>query len=247
MPTRLLYLLAFCSGFAALSYQVAWSRMLSLTFGSSTLAVSSVVAGFMGGMGIGAWAYHRVQARVSSPLRLYAALELAIAVSAIGLTFVLERLPPVFAILLKSLPESAGGGAVVVRILGAIAILLLPTALMGATYPALCSVAISNRDGLDRHLGSLYGWNTIGAAAGGLVAGILLIPALGLNGAIGIGVGLNLAVGAAALALDARRPVVAAPATEPEGVEAEQVLRSRLPVGVTGAVLFLSGLTTLAY
>ena len=181
-----LYGLAFFSGAAALAYEVSWTKWLSLSFGSSTLGASTAVAGFMGGMGIGAWAYHRVQSRVSSPLRLYAALELAIAVSAVALTFVLERLPPVFAILLKSLPESGEGVAVLVRILGALAILLLPTALMGATYPALCSVAISNRDGLDRHLGSLYGWNTIGAAVGGLVAGILLIPALGLNGAIAI-------------------------------------------------------------
>jgi spermidine synthase len=244
-----LYGLAFFSGAAALAYEVSWTKWLSLSFGSSTLGASTAVAGFMGGMGIGAWAYHRLQARVSSPLRLYAALELAIAASAIGLTFVLERLPPVFAILLKSLPDSGGGVAALVRIGGALVILMLPTALMGATYPALCSVAISNRDGLDRHLGSLYGWNTIGAAAGGLVAGILLIPALGLNGAVGVGVGLNLAVGATALALDARRLRVAAPAREPESeeVEIDEVLPSRLPAGVTGSVLFLSGFTTLAY
>ncbi|MFP6655021.1 MAG: fused MFS/spermidine synthase [Myxococcota bacterium] len=240
-----LYILAFFSGAAALAYEVSWTKWLSLSFGSSTLGASATVAGFMGGMGIGAWAYHRVQARVSSPLRLYAALEIAIAISAIGITFLLERFPPIFAAVMSSLPEAGVGVVVFVRIVGALVVLLLPTALIGATYPALCSVAISNRETLDRNLGSLYGWNTIGAAAGGLVAGIILIPALGLNGAVGVGIALNLAVGVAALLLDLQRGSVAT--SSPGEAAPEESLPSRLPRAVTGAVLFVSGFATLAY
>jgi spermidine synthase len=248
---RRLYALAFFSGAAALAYEVSWTKWLSLSFGSSTLGASAAVAGFMGGMGIGAWTYHRVQDRVASPLRLYAALEVAIAISAVGLTFILERLPPIFALVFSSIPESSHGVGVAVRIFGALSVLLLPTALMGATYPALCDVAISNRDALDRHLGALYGWNTIGAAAGGLVAGIALIPALGLDGAVAVGVALNLAVAVAALAFDVRYRLVAAPTTQLEeaGVveEVEEFIPSRLPRGVVGLVLFSSGFATLAY
>ena len=95
--TLLLYLLAFCSGFAALIYQVAWSRMLSLAFGSTTLAVSGVVAGFLGGMGIGAWLYHRLGNRVGVPLRAYGGLEIGIAASTLVLTVLFARLPMGFA------------------------------------------------------------------------------------------------------------------------------------------------------
>ena len=72
---RSLYLLALLSGAAALSYEVTWAKLLSLTFGRTTLAASAVVGGFLGGMGIGAWLYHWVQERVGRPLRIYAAIE----------------------------------------------------------------------------------------------------------------------------------------------------------------------------
>ena len=240
---RALHALAFASGGAALAYEVSWTKWLSLTFGSSTLAVSAVVAGFMGGMGLGAWAYHRIQARVVNPLRLYAGLEVGIAATALALTALLERMPPVFASLLSMLPESAGGAALAIRIVGVLIVLLLPTALMGATYPALCSVAIGSRDGVDRHLGALYGWNTIGAALGGAIAGIGLIPAFGLDAAVAVGVGVNLVVALGALALD-RVARLGADRSEPV---ADESLPTRLPRAMTSVVLFVSGVATLGY
>jgi spermidine synthase len=242
----LLYAFAFLSGAAALAYEVSWTKWLSLSFGSSTLGVSATVAGFMGGMGIGAWAYHYAKARVANPLRLYAALECGIALSAIGLTWILERLPELFSMLLPSLSEAGGGWSTVVRVTTALVVLLLPTALIGATYPALCSVVISNSAALDRHLGAVYGWNTIGAAGGALIAGIVLIPAIGLNGAVGVGVALNLVVAAAALAIDGREwPRETDPPRVPP--ERDVQFANSLPRGVTGGILFLSGFTTLAY
>jgi hypothetical protein len=59
-------------------------KLLSLTFGRTTLAASAVVGGFLGGMGIGAWLYHLVQERVGRPLVIYAAIEVAIAIAAAG-------------------------------------------------------------------------------------------------------------------------------------------------------------------
>jgi len=241
-----LYVFSFLSGAAALAYEVSWTKWLSLSLGSSTLGVSATVAGFMGGMGVGAWAYHHAQARATSPLRLYALLELAIALCAVALTGLLERLPELFSTLLASVSETSGGTSLVVRLTTALTVLLVPTALMGATYPALCSVVISNRDGLDRHLGTLYGWNTIGAACGGLLAGIGLIPAIGLNGTVGVGVGLNLAVAAAAIAIDVRST---RDATEGTGITPDDEFRvsSGIPRILTGSILLLSGVTTLAY
>jgi spermidine synthase len=93
MQIALLYTFAFLSGSAALVYQVAWSKALSLTFGSSTLAISAVVAGFMGGMGIGAWLYHRVKSRGGSPLRGYGLLELGIAFTTAALTRTIHEAP----------------------------------------------------------------------------------------------------------------------------------------------------------
>ena len=160
----LLYFFAAASGGAALVYQVVWAKMLSFSFGSTVLAASSVVAGFMGGMGLGAWWFHRVNERLRQPLRLYAGLELGIALSTSLLTFAFSALPGVVAGVASTIQE--GIALDLFRILFVFLVLLVPSALMGATYPALCVVLIRSHRGVDLHLGRLYGLNTLGPPPG---------------------------------------------------------------------------------
>ena len=242
VPTHLLYALAFLSGSAALVYQVAWTRMLSLTFGSSTLAVSAVVAAFLGGMGIGAWLYHRVGDRVGAALRVYGGIEIGIAVSTAVFTLIFSFLPGWFASLAGLLPPGLAMNAF--RIASVFALLVLPSALMGATYPALCSAMIHSRQEVERHLGWIYGFNTLGAAAGALVTGVVLIEFLGSRGSVLAANAVNLTVAACALLLDRRqskRPQ-STPATPPD-----ESLPTDLPFWLTGLVLFGSGFATLGY
>jgi spermidine synthase len=239
---RILYALAFLSGFAALVYQVSWARLLSLTFGSTTLAASAVVAGFMGGMGLGAWRLHRLEARVASPMRLYGLLEIGIALAAAAATVVIGLLPEAFARVAHGVP--AGVGFDLLRIATVFALLLLPAALMGATYPALCLVLIRSSHGVERHLGAIYGINTVGAAVGALAAGIVAVERLGLRDSVLLANGVNLAVGATALAL-ARG--AAGPAGPARAVEGAPLAPSALPAWVAAVVLFGSGFATIAY
>lgn len=238
-----LYLLAFLSGAAALTYEVTWARQLSLTFGRTTLAASVVVGGFLGGMGIGAWLYHLVQERLGRPLVIYAALEISIAIAAAVVTIIFEGLPGTFAVLLHAIP--AGPLLSLFRVVSVFVLLLVPAALMGATFPALCTAAIHDRSEVDRHLGMIYGLNTLGAAAGALVAGVFLIQALGLRGSVWVGNGLNLLIGITALLLVRRfRSAAGSRREEPTG---ETVIPTDLPFRLTGAVILLSGFTTLGY
>ena len=195
----LIYALAFFSGLAALVYELAWARMLALTFGSTTLSAAAVIAGFMGGMGIGAALYHRVADRTTRPLRAYGFLELGIAVSAGLLTMTFYALPQFFA----GLSGTTGSGLFdqVVRFVAVLGLLLVPSMLMGATFPALCIVMIRSARGVDRHLGAIYGVNTIGAAVGVLLAGLILVEHLGLTWTVRAANGVNLAVAIVALLL----------------------------------------------
>ena len=206
--TGLIYTMAFASGAAALMYEVAWAKMLALTFGSTTLAASTVVAAFMGGMGIGAWAYHFVgerfkgQRKGPSPLSLYGYLELGIALSTAVLTMTFYRLPQRFADAAATVDSSMS--LAVLRLGFVFALLIVPAALMGATFPALCTVMNRNVNPLDRHLGAIYGINTVGAAMGAVFAGIVMVESAGLTGTVTTANAINLIIGAAALMLAPR-------------------------------------------
>src|SRR5262249_37612146 len=82
-------LLFFASGFASLVYEVTWVRSLTLVFGGSHLAVTTVLSVFMGGLALGGVLLGSRADRARHPLRLYAALEIGIALSAAAFSFLL--------------------------------------------------------------------------------------------------------------------------------------------------------------
>jgi predicted membrane-bound spermidine synthase len=83
IPVALVLSLFFVSGATALVYQVVWSRMMMHVFGSTALAVGTVLAAFMSGMALGAWLIGRMADDSRNCLRLYAWLELGIALAAL--------------------------------------------------------------------------------------------------------------------------------------------------------------------
>ncbi|MEK6800173.1 MAG: fused MFS/spermidine synthase [Planctomycetota bacterium] len=237
------YLLAFVSGAAALMYELTWARMLALTFGSTTLSAASVIGGFLGGMGVGAWGYHLVRAKLSRPLLVYALLELGIAATTAVLTATFYSLPETLA------PVSRLVGAPlvlgVVRVTCVIALLFVPSALMGATFPALCEVMIRSSANLDRRLGVVYGINTVGGAAGVVLGSLILIERLGLTGTVHVANAMNVAIAGAAglLLLGARERGPSSLG----GTETTVAAPTALPRWIIGLVLIGSGFTTLAY
>src|SRR5881296_189042 len=93
---RLLPGLFFLSGISGLIYEVAWTRMLHLLLGDTVLAVSTVLASFMGGLALGSFWSGRVVDGRSCVISLYALLEAGIGVSAILLPVALDALTPVY-------------------------------------------------------------------------------------------------------------------------------------------------------
>src|SRR4051812_41882282 len=73
------------SGIAALVYQTAWTRQFAIVFGTSELAVATVLAAYMGGLALGALLAERFLTRITRPVLAYALLELGIALGAIFL------------------------------------------------------------------------------------------------------------------------------------------------------------------
>jgi spermidine synthase len=196
LPVPLL-LLVIGSGCASLIYEVTWTRRLTLLFGSSTWAVATVLAAFLGGLALGAWALGAWIDRVRSPLRTYALIELGIGAYAVAFPTLIEAATGVY---VAVAPPFAGSLPLLTLMRAGLAFLVVvpPTVLMGATLPLMCRFVDRRAVALGRDLGQLYAYNTLGAAAGALLAGFVLLGSLGLRGANLAAAGLNLAVAAGA-------------------------------------------------
>jgi spermidine synthase len=215
---RRVFLLAYaCSGAAGLIYEVVWLRLLALSVGHTVAATGTVLAAFMGGLASGAMIAGRTAGRVDQrrALRVYASLELAIAMCALGLPLVVSGFAP---LLSGAYQRGPGVMFAVARIAASIAVLFVPAAAMGATFPF--ALQVFTRPGARGASDAvwLYTVNTSGAAIGALATGFVLIPSLGLRATTTIAIALNLAAAAVAIALAAgtepvAKPTDASPAT----------------------------------
>ena len=187
--------LFFASGFVALLYQVIWQRLLGLVTGLDLYAVTLIVAVFMLGMGLGSVAggalADRLQAR--SLLRMFAAAEIIVAMFALVSK-------PLYHDLLYGLAAALAGPPTLLAVAAA-STLLVPTFFMGVTLPLLSKALSESVDAASLRIGSLYGWNTLGAAMGAWAGSAVLVRLFGYERSLWIGAVVNLSCAGATLAL----------------------------------------------
>jgi spermidine synthase len=173
-----LALMLLVSGACGLVFQTTWLREFRLIFGGSTPATAAVLAVFMGGLGIGNALFGGIAERSKNPLRLYALLEGGIALSAMLSPFALKWAMSAY---VQLGGQSALGpvGATLVRLGLAVAVMGIPTILMGGTLPAVAKAVTTHSDVQRRWLAAFYGVNTLGAVLGTLLAAFVLLESLG--------------------------------------------------------------------
>jgi spermidine synthase len=209
-PVVLCFLL---SGFAALIYQTAWTREFAFVFGTSELAVATVLAAYMGGLAVGSWVAGRVAHRVRRPVLVYGLLEGGIAAAALAVPLAVRGVTGLYGALLGGQPELPGSGGMLSALyfLGSsFLILLVPTALMGATLPLLARHAVRTQSQIGSRIGALYAVNTAGAIAGTVCAAFWLLPSLGLTATVLVAVAANLLVFLLAAGIARSAPPLAA-------------------------------------
>ena len=192
----------FLSGIAGLVYQTAWTQQFGLVFGTSELALATVLAAYMAGLALGAAAAGRWIERVQRPVLVYAALELGIGLSALAVPQAIDLASALHVALLggADLPSGGAFSSGLFYIVSSFIILLVPTALMGTTLPLLARYAVQRESEIGPRVGALYTANTAGAAAGTLLAAFVLLPQIGLGQTVLVAVVVNVIVfGLAAL------------------------------------------------
>jgi len=231
-----LLLLFVGSGCAALIYEVVWFQLLQLSIGSSAVSLGVLLGIYMGGMCLGSLLLPKYLNRLNHPLRVYAMLEIGIAVFGIIVLFAVPIVGRIYT-------SIAGTGQVnlILRAIVAAICLLPPTLLMGATLPAIARWVETTPKGVS-WLGYFYGGNLAGAVAGSLLAGFYLLRVYDMPTATGVAVALNVLVSLLALLVAARTPhtvITATPSDAPLATTAPEVSR------LVYIAIALSGLTAL--
>ena len=234
-------LLFFLSGATGLVYELLWVRVLYQTFGSTIQSVTTVVAAYMGGLGLGAWLLGRRTDRHARPAALYGWLEIAIGVFGLASPLVLALAHRGY-IGAASAFALGGGASVALRFALAGAVLLIPTTLMGGTLPVLTRALTAERAELQRSLGLLYGLNTLGAVVGTALAGFFLIEYVGVRASLWATAAINLTLGGIALWLSGPRTEAPTPGPGDSGRE----LGERPGPALRNTALVLLGLTAFA-
>jgi spermidine synthase len=195
---RFIYLVVFTcflfSGMSGLIYEVVWTRMLTYVFGGTTLAVTTVLTAFLGGLAIGSFVGGKFIDHFKKPLLAYGLLELAIGIYGLLVPVIFSNnfLAPIWQTVVQMF-ENFQFISYLVRFGISIVLLAIPTVFMGATLPVLSRYLTNVRSDISTfNVGALYTINTIGAVIGTFLAGFIFLPSVGVNLTVYIAAFLNL-------------------------------------------------------
>ena len=197
----------FLSGMCALIYEIVWMREFRLIFGATTQASATVLALFMGGIGLGSFFLGKKADLSKNPLAMYGWLELGIAGYAVVTPFIITSIRSWYWSLGGILTLGAGM-AMVVRLLLSAIILAIPTFLMGGTLPAAVRSLQEDTDVRRRGLALLYSANTLGAVLGAGITTFFLLQYFGAKKTLWLAGEINIVVAITALFMSRKADVV---------------------------------------
>jgi len=169
------------SGFAALSLEVVWTKLLAMVLGSSTYAFSIMLITFLLGIAGGSAIAARLVDKKKNVLAFFVATQILIGVFVILSIPLFNGLPSLFFGLLRKYNQSFWGMQLMQFFVSSL-VMLVPTLLMGAAFPMAVKIYKSAKVGA--RVGDVYAANTIGGVFGSLMAGFLMIPLIGMQKSI---------------------------------------------------------------
>jgi predicted membrane-bound spermidine synthase len=177
---RLALLLAFLTGFIALSYEIVWARVYNYVSEGRATAFPLFLGAFLFGIAAGSLVARRYCA--GGMTHLVALARFVLLANAVGFLVV---------------PVLVWAGPVMWFWTGTLPLVALAAALLGATFPLLCHAGIPPQDRAGARLSYMYVANIVGSVAGGLLTGFFLLDVFSLR-TIAVSLSLlGLALGAA--------------------------------------------------
>ncbi|MEP6591407.1 MAG: spermidine synthase [Gemmatimonadota bacterium] len=196
--TRLLLASAFVTAVASFCYEIGWIRMLSLLLGSATHSFELMLSAFILGLAIGAFWVRRNADRFADPVGALAQIQIVMGLLALA---TLPLYLGGFHVLESVMAATARNGSgylvfTAVRYLICLVVMLPATICAGMTLPLITRTLLARGQG-ESAIGRVYALNTVGSIVGAALAGLLLLPLLGLKGLLLLGGVLDISVGVA--------------------------------------------------
>lgn len=208
-----LYIFFFLSGMTGLIYEILWTRMLSLTFGHTVFAISSILSAFMGGLALGSYLIGRFVDKISpgsksggfigkllnagsySPyVRIYGILQLFIGLYVLLTPSLINQVNKIYIGIMQNYSPGLYPLSVITFFLSVL-VFIFPTVCMGATLPVICKFVVKSYREIMPKTARLYSINTFGAVLGTFLAGFILFPVMGLQASLIIGAVINISIG----------------------------------------------------
>jgi spermidine synthase len=186
---------AFGTAVASFAYEIAWIRMLSLVLGSATHSFELMLSAFILGLSLGALAVGRVADRWRDPLRALGFIQCAMGALAVATLPLYMASFHWIGDLIGVFPKTSSGyvGFTIARYAICLAVMLPATFCAGTTLPLITRILY--RNGKESAIGEVYAANTAGSIVGVQLAGLLLLPILGLKLLLVSGAALDVAIG----------------------------------------------------
>ncbi|MBW1829895.1 MAG: fused MFS/spermidine synthase, partial [Deltaproteobacteria bacterium] len=231
----------FLSGACGLMYEIIWQRMLLLIFGISNFAVATVLSSFMAGLALGSYFFGKKADTIKRPLRLYAFLEIGIALFAFIFPSILDLITSLYTAVHHQF-HTTWYLMNLLKFLLCFVVLLIPATLMGGTLPVAVRYIVKSLKHVGNRVGSLYGINTLGAVVGCIAAGFFMIALYGAKETGYIAAVINLTIGLLILLLDSR--LSSAPVESlPEKEDTIQQSLKPYPPAVATVILIVAGVS----
>ncbi len=181
MPRRLVWIVAFASGFVTLGIEVIWTRLFSQVLQNSAYTYSLVLTTFLAALALGAWTANALARTAVAPARMVSLLLASSAVVAAASPWLFHGLTDG----LGYVGARHGWWGYVAAVAAlALPVMLVPAIILGAVLPYLLRALAQESDAPGELIGRLVAANTAGAILGSIAAAFLLLPVFGATASL---------------------------------------------------------------
>ena len=191
---RLVHLMLFLAGFAAMAYEVLWNRTLLPYIGNSVYAFSLIVVMFLLGIGLGSLLFARLSPRWTRP-SILGALQLFLGAYVWATILLAGQMPRLLDGIRDAFGTDRWFSAVITVVVTTALFAFVPTLIMGITFPMATAVCSSDSQAVGSRIGRYYTYSTLGNILGALITGFVLVALAGVRTAFAVAIACNLLSG----------------------------------------------------